>query len=137
MPSVESKVPHETSATFEINGVKIVELFSGDQKSIFVRENEVDAYLQRGYFRDAVDIRATMTELVAALKDAPGPIEAWVEGVMEDSEINTSDQAAAATAERVLGNITDLYEKLYRTINQFYPVAQPVIPEGVHAPTGE
>ena len=91
-------VPSSTEAGFEINGQRFVELFDQDGKSLLVRGQDVDSFLAKGFAREAFDAMELCAKFETACDAVKPLLRAYVDGVLGDGFIDTSD----ASNERAL-----------------------------------
>ncbi len=119
------EVGHESTADGEVNAPSKVTLYDAAGHAFDVPEGDVDHWIQQlGASRSSVDPREAAAELRTLGGAAMDAIDAVVEAVEQDEEIDTSDESAMATAERAISEFVAAGYRVIRAIHAKYPVQQ-------------
>jgi hypothetical protein len=134
--STRSTIPIETAAGATVSQEPaLVELYGSNDAVVRVAPESVDALIRAGFRRGPGDPRETYRRLQVMLGAAGHAINAYVEGVLLDGYVDTSDAAAKATAEIAMQEIEAAWGLLCQQLG-FYPVKQgPVMM--MRAPDGQ
>lgn len=117
---IESKVGMKA----EVSHPELVAVFDSNNNKLFVHPEVAQDLLNQGYRNAPLDVRATLSEFVAIAEAAIKAVEEFIEGVISDNEINTSDESAAVTAGFAMGKLMQVYNGLMADTYKTYPVVQ-------------
>ena len=121
---MESVIAHASAAAAEVNAPALITLYAPSGRAIHVDERDAEYWLGQGYVRSLVDPAGVAAEIKALLPTVAVAIDAYVTGVLVDGRIDTSDQAAKATAAAAFGELEQAWGRLNAAIVLRFPVAQ-------------
>ncbi|MBK9711542.1 MAG: hypothetical protein IPO81_09500 [Kouleothrix sp.] len=120
----KTEIAHASVATALVEkGDGLVELHSPHDDVVRVPPAAVDALLAAGFRHGPGDPRETVRRLRVLLDASIDAIDAFVDGVLADGQIDTSDAAAKRTAEIAMQEVEQTWGQLCRELS-FYPVRQ-------------
>jgi hypothetical protein len=107
-----------------LNAGETVTLYHPNGKTMTVDRADLDFWLNEGYRQTRADPTATADELKALFPEVLDAVLRYVSGVTSDGVIDTSDEAAQATAHQAMRRLEQLWGQLVRDIESLYTVAQ-------------
>lgn len=116
--------PNATNVDAAINAPEYVELFDLAGKAMRVQAADEAYWTAQGFTRFSGDPAGAASELFALLGAASEAIRAYVDGVLADGVIDTSDVAAQRTAEVAMQEVERAWDKVRRVIGARYAVKQ-------------
>ena len=118
-----TNVPQDAAVAAVINDPAArVDLYGPENRIISVHPDDVDFWLNNGFRRNKLDIRATASELVATLTATAAIIGPWVDGIVGDGYIDTSDESNEAAVFVAMAKVTGLYRQLADDLHAVYKV---------------
>jgi hypothetical protein len=122
MPDVNTS--NDTAMHAEVNAPQLVELFNIDGKGIRVPATDTEYWIRQGFSYQRYDPLALLENFLTLWPAVEVAIKEYVDSVVEDGEIDTSDVALQMTANKAMGMLIEVWDTLQRTINSRYPVKQ-------------
>jgi hypothetical protein len=115
----------DTGLSAVVNGMVLVTVFDSAGTAVQVPPETADLLVSRhGFKRHKVDIASAVSAFKALFGAASHAIGAYVDGVTKDGYIDTSDEAAHATAAQAMRLIEESWHALNLEIARTYPVRQ-------------
>ena len=121
---MESTIAHASAVAADVNAPALVTLYALNGRQILVDERDAEFWLGHGFVRSLVDPVGVASVIKALLPTVAVAIDAYVSGVLADGQIDTSDQAAKATADAAFAELEQAWGKLNSAIALRFPVAQ-------------
>jgi hypothetical protein len=121
---MRSDNPNTTATDAAVNVPAQVTLYDQSGRSVSINEADRDHFLSLGFRVSKFDIEDAASELKALFAAALDAVTDYIDGVTSDGVIDTSDTAAAATAERAMREVEVAWFNIQNAIHAGYPVAQ-------------
>lgn len=119
-----SEVKNEVGMSAEVTRNELVVVYDSNNNELFVRPEVAQDLLSQGYRNAPLDVRATLSDFVSFADAAVEAVEEFVNGVISDNNIDTSDVSAQATATFAMSKLFQIYKQLISDIYKTYPVVQ-------------
>jgi hypothetical protein len=119
MPDVDT--PNDTAMNAEVNAPQLVELFNIDGKGIRVPMADVEYWIRQGFSYQRYDPLALLENFLTLWPAVEAAIKEYVDSVIEDGEIDTSDVCASDDSQQSDG---DAYRGMgYASTNDQQPLS--------------
>lgn len=119
-----SDIPAATSTSAAVASQGTVQLFNDEGAVLFVLEDQVSYWVDRGFRKTKFDIQGSLSELTSYMEAAMSAVNIFVEGVESDGSIDASDDGNKAAAEVAFTKVFDTWISLYADISRKYPNTQ-------------
>jgi hypothetical protein len=128
MPEVRQRqsdagATHEATATAEVQRGKRTLWLNNEVSAPFDLEH-VPTLLASGWTLVPPDPRTLATEVQHALDRLSRAVGSWVDGVIEDGQIDPSDDAQLAVVHAAFRDVNQTFESLYGIVGRGFPVRE-------------
>ena len=115
---------NNTGFTVEVNGETFVKVFDKDGRSVLVKEDETQEYLDNGYRDTPLDINLTVSNFVQALERVKDTAIQYVDELEEDGFIDPDDQKAGYVLQTAVAEANKIFDQLVADVAYKYPIRQ-------------